>query len=32
LKKLQKDYDILEDRISKMYDDKLDGLISEELY
>lgn len=32
LKKLQKDYDILEDRISKVYDDKLDGLISEELY
>lgn len=32
LKKLQKDYDILEDRTSKMYDDKLDGLISEELY
>ena len=32
LKKLQKDYDILEDRISKMYDDKLDGFISEELY
>ena len=32
MKKLQKDYDILEYRISKMYDDKLDGLISEELY
>jgi len=32
LKKLQKDYDILEDRISRMYDDKLDGFISEELY
>ncbi|MDO9555613.1 MAG: recombinase family protein, partial [Atribacterota bacterium] len=32
LKKLQKDYDLLEDRISKMYDDKLDGFISEDLY
>ncbi len=32
LKKLQKDYDILEERISRMYDDKLDRLISEELY
>jgi len=32
LKKLQKDYDVLEDRISRMYDDKLDGFISEELY
>jgi site-specific DNA recombinase len=32
LKKLQKDYDLLEERISKMYDDKLDGFISEELY
>ena len=32
LKKLQKDYDLLEERISKMYDDKLDGLITEDLY
>jgi DNA invertase Pin-like site-specific DNA recombinase len=32
LKKLQKDYDLLEERISKMYDDKLDGFIPEDLY
>ena len=32
LEKLQKDYNLLEERINKMYDDKLDGFISEELY
>ncbi len=32
LKKLQKDYNLLEERISKMYDDKLDGFIPKEQY
>ena len=31
-KKLQKDYNLLEERISKMYDDKLDGFIPKEQY
>lgn len=31
-KKLQKDYNLLEERISKMYDDKLDGFIPIEQY
>ena len=30
--KLQKDYNILEKRISKMYDDKLDGFVTKDLY
>ena len=29
---LRKEYDTIEDRISKMYDDKLDGRITEEMY
>ena len=29
---LRKEYDMIEDRISKMYDDKLDGRITDEMY
>ena len=32
MKKSKKEYDIPEESISKMYDDKLDGVIPEDLY